>query len=160
MAKKKSKQLFIEEVKVLQDIIKRLAHNSLQIKTWTITLVVATMLLKGNEYHILIAFIPLFAFWYLDSYYLQQERLFRAKYQWLVKYRETSSDKVFDIASYEHKKVDSTLKIMFSISILPFYGAIFVIILLISFFLFQADICMVLQNYLCGETKIECPKLR
>lgn len=155
MAEKKNIQLFIEEVKILQDIIKRLANNSLQIKTWTITLVVATMLLKGNEYHILIAFIPLFAFWYLDSYYLKQERLFRAKYDWFVKYREANSDKIFDIGSYKYKQVDSAPKIMFSISILPFYGAIFVI-LLISFFvfLFQADICMALQNHLCGKTKI------
>lgn len=151
MAKQKSNQTFIEEVKILQDIIKRMASNSFQIKTWTVTLVVATMLLKGNECHIFIAFIPLLAFWYLDSYYLRQERFFREKYNWLIKYRETNSDKVFDIASYQVKKVDSIPKIMFSISILPFYISIFVVLFIITWiFIYQADVCIVLKNCLCG----------
>lgn len=151
MAKQKNNQFFVEEVKILQDVIKRMASNSFQIKTWTITLVVATMLLKGNEYHILIAFIPLLAFWYLDSYYLQQERFFREKYNWLIKYRETNSDKIFDIASYQVKKVDSILKIMLSMSILPFYASIFVILFVATcIFIYQADVCTVLKNCLCG----------
>lgn len=151
MAKQKNNQFFIEEVKILQDVIKRMASNSFQIKTWTITLIVATMLLKGNEYHIFIAFIPLLAFWYLDSYYLRQERFFREKYNWLIKYRETNSDKVFDIASYQVKKVDSIPKIMFSISILPFYISIFVVLFIITWiFIYQADVCIVLKNCLCG----------
>jgi hypothetical protein len=70
-------KILIEEIKVVQDIIKRMASNSFSVKTWTITLVVATLLFKGTNNHIFIAFIPLFAFWFLDSYYLQQERLFR-----------------------------------------------------------------------------------
>ena len=51
-------KILIEEVKVVQDIIKRMASNSFSVKTWTITLIVATLLFKGTNNHILIAFIP------------------------------------------------------------------------------------------------------
>ena len=69
----KNEKLLIEEVKLVQDIIKRMATNSFNVKTWAITLIVATLLFKGNDKHLFIAFIPLFAFWYLDAYYLRQE---------------------------------------------------------------------------------------
>ena len=50
-------KILIEEIKVSQDIIKRMASNSFSVKTWTITLVVATLLFKGTNNHIFIAFI-------------------------------------------------------------------------------------------------------
>ena len=39
-------KILIEEIKVVQDIIKRMASNSFSVKTWTITLIVATLYLK------------------------------------------------------------------------------------------------------------------
>ena len=67
-------KFFVEELKIIQDIIKRMALNSFLIKGWAITLVVATLLLKGNKYQVLIAFIPLLVFWFLDAYFLWQEK--------------------------------------------------------------------------------------
>ena len=90
-------KILIEEVKIVQDIIKRMAGNSFNVKTWTITLIVATLLFKGNNNHIFIAFIPLIAFWFLDSYYLQQERLFRKVHDWVVSYRLTNDDNLFNM---------------------------------------------------------------
>jgi len=52
----------IEELKIVQDIIKRMALNSFLIKGWTITLVVATLLLKGKKFQTFIAFIPILVF--------------------------------------------------------------------------------------------------
>jgi hypothetical protein len=63
-------KIFVEELKIIQDIIKRMAFNSFLIKGWSITLVIATLLLKGNKYQVLIAFIPLLVFWFLDAYFL------------------------------------------------------------------------------------------
>ena len=124
-------KLLIEEVKVAQDIIKRMASNSFSVKTWTITLIVATLLFKGNGSHTFIAFIPLFAFWFLDSYYLQQERLFRKVHNWLVEYRPNHDDDLFNMNPMRFRdKVQSVLRIMFSISTLPFYGGIFIMILI------------------------------
>jgi len=122
-------KILIEEVKTIQDIIKRMASNSFNIKTWTITLIVATLLFKGNNNHTFIAFLPLFAFWFLDSYYLQQERLFRQVYNWVIEYRLEHDDKLFNINPMQFKdKVQSICRIMFSISILPFYGSIFILL--------------------------------
>ena len=127
-------KILIEEVKVSQDIIKRMSSNSFSVKTWTITLVVATLLFKGTNNHIFIAFIPLFAFWFLDSYYLQQERLFRQVHNWIVIYRPEHDDELFNMNPTRFKdKVETVLRIMFSISTLPFYGGIF--IMLISYIL-------------------------
>lgn len=118
-------KILIEEVKIAQDIIKRMAGNSFNVKTWTVTLIVATLLFKGNNDHIFIAFIPLVAFWYLDSYYLQQERLFRKVHDWIIGYRLDNDDKLFNMNPVRFKnKVQSVCRIMFSISTLPFYGSI------------------------------------
>ena len=67
-------KFFVEELKIIQDIIKRMALNSFLIKGWAITLVVATLLLKGNKYQVLIAFIPLLVFWFLDAYLSKRNR--------------------------------------------------------------------------------------
>ena len=124
-------KLLIEEVKIIQDIIKRMASNSFSIKTWTVTLIVATLLIRGSNNHIFIAFIPLFAFWFLDAYYLQQERIFRKIYNWIIDYRLIHDDKLFSINPTKFKNdVESVFKIMFSISILPFYGSIFVLLII------------------------------
>ncbi len=125
-------KILIEEIKVVQDIIKRMSSNSFSVKAWTITLVVVTLLFKGNNNHIFIAFIPLFAFWFLDSYYLQQERLFRQVHNWIITYRPNNDDELFNMNPMRFKnKVQTVSRIMFSISTLPFYGGI--LIMLISY---------------------------
>lgn len=130
-------KILVEEVKVAQEIIKRMASNSFNVKTWTITLIVATLLFKGDNNHIFIAFIPLIAFWYLDAYYLQQERLFRKVHDWIVSYRLEQDDKLFDISPARFKnKGQSVCRIMFSITTLPFYGSIFGMLLMYLIIIF------------------------
>ncbi len=126
----KKEKILIEEIKIVQDIVKRMASNSFSVKTWTITLVVATLLFKGANNHILIAFIPLFAFWFLDSYYLQQERLFRQVHKWVTTYRINNEDELFNMNPKRFKdNVQTVPRIMFSISTLPFYGGIFIMLM-------------------------------
>ncbi len=127
-------KFLIEEVKNIQDIIKRMASNSFSVKTWTITLVVATLIFKSKEgTSIFIAFVPLFCFWYLDAYYLRQERLFRKVYEWIIKYRLENDDKVFEINPMKfNNQVQSICEIIFSVSILPFYGGIFLMLTILS----------------------------
>jgi len=132
-------KILIEEIKIIQDIIKRMASNSFSVKTWTITLVVITLILRGDSNHVYIAFLPLFAFWFLDAYYLQQERLFREVYKWTIKYRPENDDKIFELNPQNFKdKIESIFNTMFSISILPFYGSIF--FLLVLFICFKSVI--------------------
>ena len=129
-------KILTEEIKIIQDIIKRMAANSLQVKTWAISLVVITLIVRGNNTHPSIAYIPLISFWILDAYYLKQERIFRKIYKWIIEYRLKHDDRLFEIPTDKFKyHVPSIFNTMFSISILPFYGSIF--LLLTVFVIFE-----------------------
>ena len=125
LEKEQIDKFFVEELKIIQDIIKRMAFNSFMIKGWAVTLVVVTLLLKGDRYQVLIAFIPLLVFWFLDAYFLRQERLYRELYKWVVVNRLKTEEYLFDMNSYRFKdNVQSKLRIMFSITLGWFYGAV------------------------------------
>jgi predicted alpha-1,6-mannanase (GH76 family) len=129
------KQFMIEELKIAQDIIKRMALNSFLIKGWTITLVVATLLLKGEKFQSFIAFIPILVFWYLDAYFLWLERLYRKLYDWIAKNRLNTDEFLFDM-DYRRfiKEEQSKFRIMFSITLGWFYGSIFILTLIYIIF--------------------------
>ena len=123
--KEQREKFFVEELKIIQDIIKRMAFNSFMIKGWAVTLVLVTLLLKGNRYQVLIAFIPILVFWFLDAYFLQQEKLYRELYKWVVENRLKTSDYLFDMNAYRFKDaVQSRLRILFSITLGWFYGCV------------------------------------
>lgn len=127
----RNEQILIEEIKIIQDIIKRMASNSFNLKAWTITLVVATILFNGSDKYVFIAYISLIAFWYLDSYYLRQERLFRKVHNWIADYRLRNDDKLFYLNPIQFdNEVQSVLRIMLTVSTLPFY---FGILIMLSF---------------------------
>lgn len=135
--KEQIEKFFVEEMKIVQDIIKRIVFNSFMIKGWAVTLVVATLLLKGEKYQVLIAFIPLVVFWFLDAYFLQQEKLYRELFKWVVENRLKTSDYFFDMNAYRFKDaVPSRLRIMFSITLGWFYGCVAVLTIIYTFMLF------------------------
>jgi hypothetical protein len=68
----------------VQAIIGRLANNSFLMKGWALT--VAAALFGYSVTNLswpvaLLGFMPPLSFWYLDSYYLRQERMFRCLYK-------------------------------------------------------------------------------
>ncbi len=130
------KEYMLKEVDLIQNIIKRMASNSFLIKGWTITLVIATLLLKDDNRKILVAYIPLISFWYLDSYFLRQERLYRKLYNWVIKYRLETKECLLDMNAYRFSsEVSSEFRIMFSKTLLCFYGSIFVILTVLVIYL-------------------------
>ena len=129
------KEFMIKEIEIIQDIIKRMAFNSFMIKGWTVTLVAITLLLRGEKYQVFIAFIPLFVFWFLDAYFLWQERLYRRLYNWVVENRLKTSDHLFDMNAYRFRDEEqSKVRIMLSITIGWFYGSILVLTLLYAIY--------------------------
>ena len=135
--KESLKEYMLKEIEIIQDIIKRMAFNSFIIKGWAITLVVVTLLLKGTEYQVWIAFIPLLVFWFLDAYFLWQERMYRKLYEWVINNRLKTDEYLFDMNAYRFKdEVQSKLRIMFSITLGWFYGSIAILIVIYSVFLF------------------------
>ena len=126
--KKSLKEYLLTEITIIQDIIKRMAFNSFMIKGWALTLVIVVLVLKGTGYQLWIAFIPLLVFWFLDTYFLWQERMYRELYKWVIENRLKTDEYLFDMnASRFRKKVKSKFRIMFSITLFWFYGSIVVL---------------------------------
>ncbi len=134
--KEELKEFMLKEVDIIQDIIKRMAFNSFMIKGWTVTLVAIALLLKGTKYQVFIAYIPLLVFWFLDAYFLWQERLYRRLYHWVITHRLDTDEYLFDMNAYRFKEDEqSPLRIMFSITLGWFYGCLLLLTLAYTLFL-------------------------
>lgn len=73
----------VKHLEFIQNVITRMNTNSFQIKGWAVTITSALLAIfaaKSNPYFIATAILPVFIFWFLDSYYLTQERKFRGLY--------------------------------------------------------------------------------
>ena len=133
----KLREYMLKEIEIIQDIVRRIGFNSFMIKGWAITLVVVTLLLKGTEYQVWIAFIPLLVFWFLDAYFLWQERMYRKLYEWVINNRLKTEEYLFDMNAYRFKgEVQSRFRIMFSITLGWFYVSIAILIVIYSVLLF------------------------
>lgn len=122
-------EIFTKYLEIIQSIINRLAKNSFQIKAWAATIFTAVVVLTYSIINILIFIVLIIVmslFWALDSYYLKQERKFRALYKQRVKEfnndNEKEKIKMFDMDISEFK-VDNIIKTMFSISEFLYYIA-------------------------------------
>ena len=116
---------FHQELEHIQNIIDRQASNSFKIKGWTVTLVVVALLFRTNNFQLFAAFIPLIGFWYLDAYYLRQERKFRELFDWVRLNRHDTDDYLFDMnPSRFEDEVDGTTQLMTTRSMFTFYGTI------------------------------------
>jgi Flp pilus assembly protein TadB len=80
----------IKHLEFIQTNISRMNQCSFQMKGWALTIVTVLLTLyattvdsttHGNVAFIFIAIVPTVLFWFLDSYYLQQERKFRGIYK-------------------------------------------------------------------------------
>ena len=135
--KESLKEYLLKEIDIIQDIVKRMAFNSFMIKGWAITLIVVALLLKGAKYQILIAFIPLLVFWFLDAYFLWQERMYRKLYEWVIHNRLKTDEYLFDMNAYRFKnEVQSKFRVMFSITLGWFYGCLAILIIIYGLILF------------------------
>jgi len=71
-------------LQMIQNIITRMASNSFALKGWAVTIIAGIFALSGKEnnpVYCLVSLISTITFWLLDSYYLQQERLYRSLYK-------------------------------------------------------------------------------
>ena len=94
-------------------------------------MVAVTLLLREAKHQVLVAFIPLLVFWFLDAYFLWLERLYRKLYDWVIKNRLQTDEHLFDMNVDRFKYHEqSKLRIMFSITLGWFYGSIFILTLL------------------------------
>ncbi|WP_100957888.1 hypothetical protein [Helicobacter pylori] len=119
-------KILIEELKILQSVINRMAQNSLECKKWTFALAVGVLSLKieaiSHLYGLCVLGVLLACFYLLDAYYLTQERLFREQYQWLIKNRLKTDERLFEVfPAHQTCRCAQFLCSMFSFSLFSYW---------------------------------------
>jgi len=124
----------LKHLEFLQGVINRMAQNSFLVKGWTVTLVSALFALAAkdsNPVYVLVAYFPTAAFWFLDSYYLYQERLFRKVYDSV---RGQNSPVNFSLSTKSFDKgLGDWVKALFSLTILIFYGVVIATLIIVMY---------------------------
>ena len=122
----------IQHLEFIQNIINRMNLNSFQIKEWMITIVSALLALYANSdnvAYIFVAIVPTFLFWYLDAYYLLQERRFRELYNDIIP--DDSKIALFAMPIHNYKSYRCCIwGTFFSKTIGWLYGIIIVLLIL------------------------------
>jgi hypothetical protein len=127
----------LKHLEMIQNVISRMGSNSFLLKGWSVTLVSALIALATSgtdKRFVLIAFFPVIMFWALDGYFLRQERLFRKHYDNVCKSDEVSIDFSMNTVPYV-SQVATLLAVMFSQTLIMFYGTIIGVIILLMFFI-------------------------
>ena len=114
----------VEHLKMTQAVINRLGSNSFLVKSWSMTIIVAAMVLIAKQgiqtpYFVLVLILPALGFWILDGYFLWQERLFRQVYNEI----RVQSDTDFEMNPTKHKNKPqcSWFSAFFSLTLVIFY---------------------------------------
>lgn len=126
-----------KEIDLIQNCISRMARNSFLIKGWSITLIVITWAILDKEnvscLPLLLLIIPVIAFWGLDAYFLRLEKQYRKMYGWVLKNRIElgNFDELYDLDPHRFTKdVGTWFCVVLSKTLLPFYGALCLIIII------------------------------
>ena len=122
----------IKHLEMTQAVINRLGRNSVLLKGWSMTVIVATMVLIArydiqNPCIVLAVIFPVLGFWILDGYFLWQERLFRQVYDEVRVQSDT--DFRMDVMKHRNKPQCSWLSAVFSVTLVIFYAVEVVLIL-------------------------------
>jgi len=146
---KLTNEVIHKEIDLIQACINRIASNLFMVKGWMVTLVATIIALLSDKVSLIvisgIATGIILCFWYLDAFFLKAEKLYRFKYEWVIKSRQAgNSDFLYDLNPYNKKmwdnpneSVPTLVRVMFTKTLIPFYGIPFisgVTILLLSIF--------------------------
>ncbi len=120
-----------------QNIIERMAKNSFSIKTWTMVIWAGFALyvisIEGFDFGKFLFLIPIISFWFLDAYFLRQERIFRDIADGFKKLKlKDPKDFVYDIPKQLKTSKNKFFKVMFSITLNIFYISHIVFIIISS----------------------------
>ena len=116
------KDIIHKELDLIQDVIKRMAANSFQVKTWTMGIVTAVLAFKNEEVFsagktpshagiaiTLVLLLPILCFWILDGFFLKTEKIYRNLYQWVITNRELAKDHLYDLQTFQRKDYSVSL---------------------------------------------------
>ena len=118
---------------MIQDVVARLAQNSFLLKGWSV-LLVSALLVSGaassEQMILLVALLPVLAFWGLDGRLLRLERSFRVLYDHVRDLDEKLVDYSMDFAVVRQQESPPTwLSSTFSRTLAVFHGIILLTVL-------------------------------
>ena len=114
----------VKHLELIQGIINRMSSNSFMLKGWAVSLVAGIFAIAdkdADKMYFLVAYIPVIVFWFLDAYYLGQERLYRSLYDGVRKKKETEIDFSLNPDSISKKDRTDFLSCLFSQTECGFY---------------------------------------
>jgi len=132
-----------KEIDLIQACISRMSQNSFIVKGWLITLVAVVLALLPESFSLrglcIVGFTITICFWFLDGFFLKMEKLYRWKYEWVIKNRIDSELEIYDLNPYNskmwipnnngiHKNEPKILRVMFTKTLCPMYGTLLVCI--------------------------------
>ena len=119
----------IKHLEFIQGVINRLASDSFRMKGWSVVLVSALFVLlaqEGRLEFVVVALLPVLAFWGLDGYFLWQERLYRALYDHVRTLENDSIDFSMNVGAFRRGPGRTWLSATFSWTVLSFHGVLIV----------------------------------
>lgn len=153
-------------LQMLHDVIARMATNSANCKTWLISLITGFLAISvGIETlrsWIWLLFLPIGMFWYLDQWYLSLERAFRNRERSFLNALliDKNSDDEYQKLLYDFKplflpKEDkakglvSTDGIWRTKSVVPFYGTLSFLVLVVTMIANWSVVSQWICNLIC-----------
>ena len=130
----------LKEIDLLEKCIERMAKNSFEIRKWTVGIIsIISGIASSSEKRsvMILCFVIICIFWYLDAYYLRYERMYVNKYNWIVNNRTNENLKglmdlnprnqyVYNANEVYNQKKFSIWTIMMSVTLKYFYGVLLV----------------------------------
>ena len=129
----------VKHLELIQGVVNRLAGNSFAVKGWAVALVTALIAIAVDRQDGRFAFaglLPTLLLWFLDGYFLWQERLFRALYDTVRLGKRDKPDDFFGMDTRPYvSNTPSWYATAFAVgkkpnTLLIFYGAIVLSVLI------------------------------
>jgi hypothetical protein len=122
----------LKHLEFIQLVISRMAMNSFLLKGWTLTITTAFIAFFADKnLNFFVVYFPVILFWFLDAYFLWQEKLFRHLYD---EVREQKENEINFSMKIKPKK-ENFLNVFTSITLVLFYLGVIATIILLFFIL-------------------------
>jgi hypothetical protein len=119
----------LKHLEFIQAVINRMANTSFLLKGWSITIIAGLFAFSETENQLpllQLAMILTAVFWFLDAYFLWQERLFRALYDHVRTLDDSAVDFSMDTRKFRSER--PWFRTPFSLTLFPFYGFVLAIL--------------------------------
>ena len=124
-----------KHLEFIQASISRMSGNLFLLKGWSITLIAALFALAAkdaNKAYIVVAYFPLFIFWFLDGYFLSMERCFRSLYEHVRKLKEEDIDFSMSIEAYKSDPRNTWISAVTSRTLLTYYVGLALVMIVLA----------------------------